>query len=341
MKIPPATHGTQKLIDSTLEDYQDGPRPHMGCSLLGHHCDRYLWLVFRLAVIEKFSGRMLRLFRRGQNEEETVLSDMRRSGIDITKTQLRVDFGCHIGGSLDGLINRGLPEALNVPHILEIKTHNEKSFNDLEKKGVKESKPQHYVQMQLYMKGVKIDRALYYAVCKNDDRLHIERIRYDKKLAKQYLKRGKRIVLSNSIPERISENKSWYQCKMCGCHDFCHGSRLTKEVNCRTCCHSTALKSGSWKCEIHKAKIPFDFQVKGCDEHVLRPDLVPWERVEKESNTEATYIINGTKIRNGTPDAFVFGSTELIANSQACIDIVKDPDGEISSVRKQFDARIY
>jgi hypothetical protein len=50
----------------------------------------------------------------------------------------------------------------------------------LEKKGVKVSKPMHWAQMQVYMLGTKIERALYVAVCKDDDRIYTERVKYDR-----------------------------------------------------------------------------------------------------------------------------------------------------------------
>ena len=57
--------GIVAAIDRAHEAKQDGPRQHLGCSVIGHHCERWLWLSFRWAVIEKHSGRLLRLFRRG------------------------------------------------------------------------------------------------------------------------------------------------------------------------------------------------------------------------------------------------------------------------------------
>jgi hypothetical protein len=47
--------------------------------------------------------------------------------------------------------------------LLEIKTHAKKSFDELAKKGVKEAKWQHYVQMQVYLKGLNLKQALYFA----------------------------------------------------------------------------------------------------------------------------------------------------------------------------------
>ena len=244
MKIPDPVNSIENLIDQAHENRQEKPRPHMGCSMLGHPCDRYLWLSFRWAVVEKFKGRILRLFRRGQLEENTITQDLRAIGIDIRSTtgnQARVDFGCHVSGSVDGIIYHGVPEALNKKHIAEFKTHSTKSFNDLLKQGVEKSKPMHFVQMQVYMLGTDIDRALYLAINKDNDEIYTERVRLDKKLAEKYVERGKRIALADRMPEPLSSDPTWYQCKFCDGHDQCFGSKTTKHVNCRTCAMATPI----------------------------------------------------------------------------------------------------
>ena len=80
----------------------------------------------------------------------------------------------------------------------------------------------HWAQMQLYMLGTRIDRALYVAVCKNDDQLYTERVHFDKEAAEKLLQRGKRLAKSERMPEPISTDPSWYQCKFCAAHSFCH-----------------------------------------------------------------------------------------------------------------------
>lgn len=53
--------------------YDDGFRAHLGASLIGHECSRYLFYVFRWCFKEQFSGRMQRLFNRGHREEERFI----------------------------------------------------------------------------------------------------------------------------------------------------------------------------------------------------------------------------------------------------------------------------
>jgi hypothetical protein len=215
-----------ELIDKHHESQQEPPRPHMGASMLGHPCDRWLWLSFRWAVVERFNGRMLRLFRRGQNEEAQIVRDLRAIGIDVQSTgaqQNRVDFGCHVSGSIDGIAESGVPFGDGKQHVLEFKTYNKKSFDKLEEDGVEKAKPMHYAQMQVYMLGTGIDRALYVAVCKDDDRIWTELVQFDKDFAQRLVERGKRIALSDRMPEPLSADPSWHQCKFCPAHGIvCH-----------------------------------------------------------------------------------------------------------------------
>jgi len=300
-----------KAINSDNE-----PREHLGCSQIGHACERWLWLSFRWAVRPSFSGRTLRIFRRGNREERIIASDLEHIGIDIRHTgasQKRISFGPHVGGSVDGIIERGVPGAESKRHIAEFKTTNAKNFAKLEKDGVQKAQPTHYAQMQLYMLGTGIDRALYVAVCKDDDRYYTERVSLDQETAEALRDKALRIVASETMPAPISTDPSWYQCRFCDAHEFCHTTKLTKEVNCRTCAHSTAMPDSTWRCERHDADgIPTEFQHEGCDDHILHPDMV---FRQSDDEFDALYVIAGVPVMNG-PNGYA--STELIANAPAC-----------------------
>lgn len=341
MKLPEPDNTIMALIDKAHEAQTEPPRPHMGASTLGHPCDRWLWLSFRWAVQPTFPGRILRLFRRGHIEEATIVADLRAIGMDVRNSgtkQTRVDFGSHVSGSLDAIIESGVPDAPKARHIAEFKTHSKKSFDALEKDGVALSKPEHFIQMQVYMHGTKIDRALYLAVCKDDDRIYTERVRYDKAVAEKYIARGRRLALADRMPPPISTDPSWYQCKMCAAYEFCHETKLTKHVTCRTCAHSTAKDDSTWRCERYDADgIPVEYQREACDSHVLHPDMVPWQLdADASSQREAVWIIDGKPTRNGDPDAYVYSSKELLANPEMC----SLGDKYVEELRQTFDARI-
>jgi len=331
-EIPKPIQHIASMIDASHQSRQEKPRPHLGASTLGHHCDRWLWLSFRWAVVESFPGRILRLFRRGQLEEDLIISDLRAIGMDISGGQDRVDFGCHVSGSVDGIIHTGVPTAEKTKHVAEFKTHSKKSFNDLSK-GVAQSKPMHYVQMQVYMLGLKLKRALYVAVCKDDDRLYTERVKFDETVAKKAVARGHRIALADRMPEPCTgASKAWYLCKFCSAYSFCHNGEPTKQGNCRTCAHSSATSSSTWNCERFASEdIPIDFQHQGCDSHVVHPDLVPYDRKEADSKWETIYIINDKEVLNGEAG---YSGKEIIANPDMCA------SGTLDVFRKTLDGRI-
>lgn len=323
-----------ELIDNHLEYNRERPRPHLGCSVLGHSCDRWLWLSFRWAVIDRPAGRLLRLFKRGHDEEQNAIKYLRMVGYKVADTQKTVDFRSHVSGSIDGTVI-GLKDDELRKYLLEVKTHNQKSFNELEKKGVKDAKPLHYIQMQVYMHGLGLDRALYYAVCKNDDRLWTERVMYDRDTAVQAVERGQRIAMSQRMVEPLSGNPDYYICKMCPANTFCHKTQVTTEVNCRTCVHSVPNENSTWTCSVYDAVIPYEAQLQGCPKHVLHPDLVPYPCAGIE-NGRATFIVNGSYIKNGEKASDCFTSQELLADPQTC----SEQDDLIKALRMDLGARI-
>lgn len=317
MKVPENKSRLAALVDSWHEDHSEERRPHLGASLLGHPCDRWIWLSFRWAVANRFPGRVLRLFRRGHREEETVIADLRSVGLVIHSAldeQVQIDYGCHVKGTPDGIIESGVPEAPKARHVLEIKTHKSTSFKKLLASGVAEAFPQHYCQMQISMHGAKIERALYYPVCKDDDEIAPERVKYDKEAAMQLVDRGHRLATTERIPPPLSADPTWYQCKFCSAYDFCHQTDCTDQINCRTCAHATPEPNSTWTCARYaKAVIPIEVQRVGCECHVLHPDLVPWEwEGGTADGLNAIYKIDGVQMVNGEGDANVYSSEELL-----------------------------
>lgn len=296
------TDHVAEAIDRWHEEHREGPRSHIGCSIAGDECARKIWLQFRLAVKPKHEGRILRLFQRGRDEERSVYTNLERIGCTVTDTQTRVDFGSGVSGSIDGIVT-GVPYAEKTRHLLEIKTHSKKSFDQLEKDGVQTAKPLHYAQMQLYMLGLGLDRALYFAVCKDDDRIWTERVKLDRSEAERIRDRAISIALANEAPPRLSNDPSFYLCKMCDQRTACF--EQSDWVNCRTCAHSTHTAEDRWICEKWGAlEIPsLEAQLTACDSHVMHPHVVPsWERLESIGEWAAPYRLpDGREVINGDP----------------------------------------
>jgi len=333
--IPESPHTTSAAIIRWYESKPQEHRPHMGASLIGHNCDRYIWLTWRWALKPEFKGRMLRLFNTGQREEARFIEELR--GIGATVWDVDPDSGdqwrvstCngHFGGSLDG-VAKGLPEAPKSPAVLEFKTHSEKSFNELLKKTVKGAKPQHYDQMTVYMGLMEIDRALYMACNKNTDDVYVEWVHFDKDRFAQLIERAQRLIDSPVPPYRISTDAEFFECKWCSMWKHCHGGQAA-EPNCRTCTHSSPVEAGAWRCEKHSKVLDYKEQTQGCDVHLFIPDLVPYgdpqdggeNWVTYKHKTTGEHFINGpASIKEYGPN---FSSKELHnCNGSLIADVIK------------------
>jgi hypothetical protein len=241
---------------------------------------------------------MLRLFQTGHREEERIIADLRAAGLEVLdidpedprggQFKARALAG-HLRGKLDGLC-RGVPEAPVKWHVLECKSHNEKSFKKLRGAGVgnlRKGKFDHWVQCQIYMHVRGIERALYAAVCKNDDDLWIDRVVYDREWCEATLARLENILRNPRPPLRINEDPDYFGCRFCKAKPLCHGDSFAR-LNCRTCLHSTPDFSGdaAWSCARWCKPLTFDEQKEACPAHLYIPDLVPGEQLDADPEAE-------------------------------------------------------
>jgi len=215
----------KKVGDSQSE------RDYLGCSELGHVCERYLWFKFRKMCKSTFDGRMYRLFETGDAEESRLIKDLRDIGcevhdVDENGKQFSVlALDGKLSGHMDGCA-LGIPEAPKTWHVLEFKTHNAKSFAKLQKDGAKQSKPQHYSQMMLYMGLSGMTRALYLAKNKDTDELYSERVRFNQEEFDALMNRAWHVINDEEPPCRISERKDYFECSWCAAKELCHNPLL-------------------------------------------------------------------------------------------------------------------
>lgn len=243
----------------------------IGASFIGEECIRQIWFDWRGFAREQFDGRMLRLFQTGHLQEDRIIADLRLAGFSVwdkneaTAAQFEYsDDTGHFVTKVDGIV-KDVPESTK-PHLLEVKTHNKNSFTALVKKGVQESKPNHYAQVQMSMKLAGLTRALYVALCKDDEQYYVERIREDKKYQEKLDKKIKSLTGAQLRPAGISDDASSFGCKFCAYKQVC-----TKEVeplrHCRTCSMCTPVAEGKWLCELNKDTLSIDRQRLGCEHY--------------------------------------------------------------------------
>jgi len=279
--IPPPTHQTANQIYSLYEQRESGKlRQHLGMSQIGHECDRSNWLSFRWAAEQAFDGRMLRLFERGRREESWIIDDLRAIGVEIydrdpeTGKQFNfADVGGHFGGSMDAAAC-GFSEAPKQWHVVEFKTSNTKDFKRLVELGVKAVKPQHFVQMQMYMGYAELDRAMYITVCKETDEIHCERVEFDEHVFVSYRQLAKDLILNEEPPDRINESPDFFICRMCNVKAICHGEKMPLR-SCRSCKHGYASEDGFWNCALHMRILSYHEQKEGCGEYAVKKVMAP------------------------------------------------------------------
>lgn len=174
----------------------------------------------------------------------------------------------HFAGSSDGRIRGGfLEDQLGLGSEwggVEYKTHGDKSFKLLLKKGVVSSKPVHYVQMQIYMHYFDLPWCLYVSTNKNDDAIYMEVVYRKPELALSYIDVAAKIINSDAMPVRITEDPSWFECRFCDYRDICHKGKPVQK-NCRSCVFAKPVDNGQWRCSHWNATIPKEAIPSGCD----------------------------------------------------------------------------
>lgn len=268
-----------EIDDYCAETYDDGHRNHLGASMIGHDCNRYLWYIFRWAFKEKFDGRQQRLFNRGHREEDRFVEWLRGIGCEVSthdETQPKNSKGeypqhrvsgvmGHFGGSLDAIIKLPPRYGILKPVLGEFKTSGTGSkFTDTRDKGMIIKKPQHYAQTSLYGYKRDFSHVLYNIINKNDDDLHIELTKLNHDLGRQLEAKAERIIMSQTPPARLSDNPTFFGCKFCAMADMCHRG-AQPEKNCRSCKFAVPIENAQWGCNAHNQIIPPDFIPKGCD----------------------------------------------------------------------------
>lgn len=271
---------------------KDEVRGHMGASQLGADCSREIWYGFRWATVGAFEPRMLRLFNRGHLEEARFIALLLMIGCQVFQQdengkQFRITFAeGHGGGSGDGIVV-GVPDIPAIPCISEFKTHSEKSFIELAGKldewrkyrdgkgkftgkGLREAKPEHYIQMNLYMHKMGYTHGIYMAVCKNTDDIYAEIVEVDHRMAEHYLQRGEALIWAENPPKKMNESPGFWKCRFCGHKPVCHGNATPKQ-SCRSCKFSRPEVGGNGKWHCYNPVAPQDLtleeQKAGCSHY--------------------------------------------------------------------------
>lgn len=260
----------QETTKSTFDNkiISEFPRGYAGISGAGEECLRKRQFEHYFVAKGEYDARTARIFQIGHLFEPIFYAEAKELGYKIYGDQTDLSLlGGKLLGHCDGVIE-GVVEAPKTPHILELKTLNDKSWKDTAKKGVKASKPIYYSQMQLYMEAFKLTRALFVAINKNDCSYHMERVNKDNHFIEEVLNKTVDVFESEFLLQRISEKRGFYKCGWCTYNDICFNNAPI-ERTCRSCIASVFEEGMTWSCWRHSKQMDRDEQIEACDDHNL------------------------------------------------------------------------
>ena len=204
-------------------------------------------VAFRWAFKPQFGGRIHRLFDVGHRAEDRLADELRGAGVQVIQQdqngeqyRFKAVMG-HFGGSMDGCA-----EIDGEWHVIEFKTHSDKSFKDLEKKEVQESKPQHYAQMQVYMGLSGMKKALYVAENKNTSALYIERVDFNSKHYEEVIQKAEEIIRAVNLPRKWVEPIEPYASGVMRSRSAMRGVLRRRTAGP---VHATPVEDGKWLCK--------------------------------------------------------------------------------------------
>ena len=210
----------------SLRTGKEKKRDYLGVSSLGEECDKKLWYKYhKPELANKVEPRIQAIFDMGHIIEKYIVDLLIETGREVYDkqadgSQFEAIYKEKIKGHIDGVI-KGIPES-DKPHLLEVKSMNDKNFSKLGKDKVEYAFPHYWVQCQVYMYLFKLDKCLFVAMNKNDCEIYTERFSLDSIQAEAWLKRG--LEITDKKEEEVARKfatKSFYKCKMCDFNTAC------------------------------------------------------------------------------------------------------------------------
>lgn len=211
----------------TTRNQRQAPRDYLGGSRIGEECARKL--VYEVTHTPKDTGRdfpagILRIFDAGHQIEALAIRWLRQAGFDLRDRNAEgTQFGfTAAGGKLrghaDGVIVAGPDIGIRWPALWESKALGQKSWTDLVKHGLRQSKPIYFAQVQLYMAYFELEVALLTAVNRDSLALHHEAVPFDAAEAQRLSDRAVdvlRAAEARELPPRIAAQADFYLCRVC------------------------------------------------------------------------------------------------------------------------------
>lgn len=197
----------------------------MRVSSIGGSCIKKIQLEDQ-KVEAKFSDLILRAFEDGNMHEPSIIKQFEQ---DYEKTvSYTGEWQMEVWVVPDVL--KGHPDGVIVEEnaLVECKALRKKGIFELRKKGVKESHPQYYTQIQLYMFACKLSKCYFVARDKDTPTMkqyeqYVEVVEYDSDFVKEFLVKFNKIQeqIKQEIEPPLNPTDNW-ECRYCGYAYVCH-----------------------------------------------------------------------------------------------------------------------
>lgn len=229
------------LIDAPIIDTasESQDRRYLGASVVGHYCERHVQfhlLAARGQVTRpQPEARILRIFDRGNTYEAKVRRWLKDAGFLFGSTINGLDFSDFDGqfrGHVDGVItgwrkildDNGITCPVQLPALWENKCLGAKGWKKLSEDRLKEYSSTYYVQVQLYMHYVKLQRCLFTAINADTMQLYHEIVGYDATEANLAVARVSTVIQASDngqLVPRCTSDQNYYICKWCDYRGEC------------------------------------------------------------------------------------------------------------------------
>lgn len=238
VQIPHRGDPTLDAMKMAIELAQDASRrDYLGASLIGNQCARQIWYEYNGYQKPPFGAETLMNFEDGHRTEELTAKRLRMvPGIELwTHDENGKQYGFSIfdgkfKGHCDGVI-RGLLQAPAKPHVWECKASSAKKFAEFqaakakfgEKQALKNWNENYYVQAQIYMHFLQIDRHYLTVALAGGRDYDSCRTEYDPAKAEWAIDRAYKIINAKEAPPKINERPDFWVCRFCQFSEVCHG----------------------------------------------------------------------------------------------------------------------
>ncbi len=158
-------------------------------------------------------------------------ADPQQSGFDLrTRKADGEQFGFSVAdgrlqGHIDGVIVGG-PEGFAYPALWECKCLGNKSWSDLDKKGLTLSKPVYAAQVAIYQAYLELHEhpAIFTALNADTMEIYTELVPFDAALAQRMSDRAVKVITATEAGEllpRAFHDSTHFECRMCAWQDRC------------------------------------------------------------------------------------------------------------------------